>query len=87
MEHYKETDRKSTFSGTGSHLTCEWQKNKESKHDANAFNKCFMTTEKLNQHIQKGDAILILQDSFPGNFPTTKIIPITEAEVKVLCIP
>jgi len=46
-----------------------------------------MTTEKLNQHIQKGDAILILQDSFPGNFPTTKIIPITEAEVKVLCIP
>jgi len=30
MEHYKETDMKSTFSGTGSHLTCEWWKIKGS---------------------------------------------------------
>jgi hypothetical protein len=84
MEHYKETERKSTFSGTGSQLTCEWQKNKGFKHDTSAFNNCFITTtEKLNQQIQKVHAILILQDAFPGNFPTTKIIPITEAQVRV----
>ena len=51
---------------------------------ANAFNNFFITiTEKLNiQQIEKGDAISILKDSFPGNFPSIKIIPITEAEVK-----
>ena len=51
---------------------------------ANAFNNFFITiTEKLNiQQIEKGDAISILKDSFPGNFPSIKIIPITEAEIK-----
>ena len=51
---------------------------------ANAFNNFFTTiTEKLNiQQIQKGDAISILKDSFPGKFPSIKIIPITEAEIK-----
>ena len=40
-------------------------------------------TEKLNiPHIQKGYAIAILKDSFPGNFPSIKLIPITEAEIK-----
>jgi hypothetical protein len=63
MEHYRETDMKTTFIGKVSHLTCEWQRNKESKHDANAFNNCFVTTtEKLNQQIQKRDAILILNN-------------------------
>jgi len=51
---------------------------------ASAFNNFFITiTEKLNiQQIQKRDAISILKDSFPGNFPSKKIIPITDAEMK-----
>jgi hypothetical protein len=28
------------------------------------------------------DAISFLKDSFPGNFPSVKIVPITEAEIK-----
>jgi len=28
------------------------------------------------------DAISFLKDSFPGNFPTINMIPITEAEIK-----
>jgi hypothetical protein len=40
-------------------------------------------TEKLNvQKLEKGYAISILKDSYPGNFPSIKIIPITEAEIK-----
>jgi len=40
-------------------------------------------TEKLNiPQIQKGSAISILKDSFPGYFPSIKLIPITEAEIK-----
>ena len=65
----------SSFSG-------DEQKLKDSKDQADAFNNFFITTEKLN--IQKGDAILILKYSFPGKFPSTKIIPITEAEIKTL---
>jgi hypothetical protein len=34
------------------------------------------------QQIEKGDAISILKDSFPGNFPSIKIIPVIEVEVK-----
>lgn len=51
---------------------------------ANACYYFFITfTEKLNfPHIQKGYAIAILNDSFPGNFPSIKLIPITEAEIK-----
>jgi hypothetical protein len=51
---------------------------------ANAFNKFFLTiAEKLNmQQVEKADAISILKDAFPGNFPSIKIIPITEAEIK-----
>ena len=34
MERYKEIGRGSTFTGTGSHLTCEWWKIKgSSRHD------------------------------------------------------
>jgi len=49
---------------------------------AKAFNNLFLkVTEKLNtQQIEEGEAISILKDSFPGNFPSIKIIPITEAE-------
>ena len=51
---------------------------------ANAFNNLFTTnTEKINiQQIEKGDAILILKDSFPGKFPILKIIPITDDGIK-----
>lgn len=87
MEHYKERSRKTAFSAAGSHI--EWWKIKRSNTRGQCLNNFFVTiTEILNiQQIKEGDAVSILQDSFPGNFPTTKIIPITEAEVKVLCIP
>jgi hypothetical protein len=41
---------------------------------AKAFNNLFITiTEKLNiQQIEEGDAISVLVDSFPGNFPSVK---------------
>ena len=58
------------------------QKLKDSKDKADTFNNFFTTTEKLN--VQKGNAISILKYSFPGKFPSTKIIPITEAEIKTL---
>jgi hypothetical protein len=50
---------------------------------ANAFNNFFITvTEKISvQQIEKLYAILILKDSFPGNFASIKIIPINEAEI------
>jgi len=51
---------------------------------ANASNNLFLTlTQKLNiQLAESGDAISILKDSFPGNFPSIEIILITEAEIK-----
>jgi hypothetical protein len=54
------------------------------KNVANAFNTFFLTiTEKLNiQQVEKEDAVSFLEDSFPGNFPSIKTIPITEAEIK-----
>jgi hypothetical protein len=60
------------------------EKLKDPKSMANAFNNFFLTvTEKLNvQKFEKGSAISFLKDSFPGNFPSIKIIPITEAEIK-----
>ena len=53
---------------------------------ANAFNNFFLTnSEKWNRYkSEKRDAISFLKDSFPGNFPTINIIPITEAEIKVI---
>jgi len=53
---------------------------------AKAFINLFVTiTGKLNiQQIEEGDAISILKYSFPGNFPSIKIIPITEAEPKII---
>jgi len=50
---------------------------------ANVFNNFFTITEKLNiQQIVKGDAISIVKDSLPGNFPSVDIILITEAEIQ-----
>ena len=51
---------------------------------ANAFNNFFnMIIEKLNiKQTEKGDAVSILKDSFPGNLARIKTIPITEAEIK-----
>jgi hypothetical protein len=84
MEHYKERDRKSTFNGTGSHLTVNDKKLKDPTDVANTFcNFCITITEKLNiQQLEKGDAISLLKDSFCGIFPNMKIIPITEAQIK-----
>jgi hypothetical protein len=51
---------------------------------ANVFSNFFKTiTEKLSiQQIQKRDVISILENSFPRNFPSLNIIPITESEIK-----
>ena len=50
---------------------------------ANAFNNFSITvTENLSIQQIKGDANSILKDSFPGNLPSIKIIPVTEAEIK-----
>ena len=38
--------------------------------------------EKKIHQIEKEDAISILKDSFPGNFPRIKIIPITGGETE-----
>ena len=60
------------------------KKLKDPKNGANAFNNIFTAiTENLNiQHIEKGDAILIIKDAFAGKFSSIKIIPINEAEIK-----
>jgi Notch-like protein len=60
------------------------EKLKDPKNVANDFNKFFLTiAEKLNmQQVEQSDAISFLKDAFPGNFPSIKIIPITEAEIK-----
>jgi hypothetical protein len=57
---------------------------KDSRNVAKAFNNLIVTiTDKLNmQQVEEGDAISILKGLFPGNFPSTKIIPITKAESK-----
>jgi hypothetical protein len=56
---------------------------------ANAFNNFFLTnSEKLNRYkSEKRDAASFLKDSFPGNFPTINIIPITEADIKSIISP
>jgi hypothetical protein len=65
-------------------LLVDDKKLKDPKNVANAFNNSYITiSEKLNiQQIEKGDAVSILKDSFPGNFPSINITPITEAEIK-----
>ena len=56
---------------------------------ANACNSFFITiTEKLNiQQVEEGDDTSILKDSFPGNFPSIKIIPHTEADINSIIHP
>lgn len=52
---------------------------------ANAFNNFFSNNFRKIEQIRiwkKRDAVSFLKDSFPGNFPTVNIIPITEAEIK-----
>jgi hypothetical protein len=39
------------------------------------------------QLIEKRDAIWILKDLFPGNFPSIKIVQVTEAEIKSQYLP
>ena len=62
------------------------QRNGSPPNVANAFNNfCITVTEKLNiQQLEKGDAISLLKDSFHGIFPNIKIIPITEAQIKII---
>jgi len=60
------------------------EKLKDPSNVANASNNLFITiTQKLNiQLTETGDAISILKDLFPGNFPSIEIILITEVEIK-----
>ena len=58
------------------------EKLKDPQNMVSAFNNYFITITRNIQQIAKGDAFSILKDSFPGNFPSIKIIPITEAEIK-----
>jgi hypothetical protein len=57
---------------------------KDPKIEAISCNNLFITiTKKLKiQRMEKGDAVSFLKDSFPGNFPSIKIILITEAKSK-----
>jgi len=49
------------------------------------INFFIIITEKLNiQQIEKRDIITILKDSFPGNFPRIKMVPIMDAEIKIV---
>jgi hypothetical protein len=50
-----------------------------------SINSLQQLLKKLNiQQTDKGDATSILQHSFPGNLPSIKQIPITEAEIKCI---
>jgi len=84
MEYYKERDRKYIQWYRFPMLLVNDEKLKDPKNVANAFNNFFIIiTVKLNaQQTAKGNAISILKDSFPGNFPSIIIILITEAEIK-----
>ena len=68
MKHYKKRDKKSIFSGTGSHRLVTEGKLKDSADMAGAFKRTI--TEKLNiQQIAKGGTISVLKNSFPGLLP------------------
>jgi hypothetical protein len=84
VEHYKKETGKVHSTELVPSLLDNSKKLKDPKNVANAFNKFFLTNaEKLNmQQVEKSDAISFLKDAFPGNFPSIKIIPITEAEIK-----
>jgi len=64
MEHYKERERKSTFSGTDYYYLEKSEKLRYQTYVSDAFNNFFITiTEKLNiQHTEKEDAISIPKD-------------------------
>jgi hypothetical protein len=84
VEHYKKETGKVYSTELVPSLLENDEKLQDPKNVANAFNKFFLTiAEKLNmQQVEKWDAISFLKDAFPGNFPSIKIIPITEVEIK-----
>jgi hypothetical protein len=61
------------------------EKLKDPTNVANGFNNFLIKiTKQLNlQQLETGNAISNLKHSFPGNFPSIKIIPITEADEKI----
>jgi hypothetical protein len=67
-------------------LLVDNKKLNDPKNVANAFNKFFLNmTENLdiNQN-GKGDAISFLKASIPINFPSLKISPISEPEIRLI---
>ena len=64
MEHYKERNRKSTFSEQVPTLLVNDEKLQDQTNGAKGFNNIFITiTEKLTiQHIKKENALQILKD-------------------------
>ncbi|GFG38826.1 hypothetical protein Cfor_11239 [Coptotermes formosanus] len=67
-------------------LLVDNKKLNDPKSVANAFKNFFLNiTENLDiNHKGKGDAISFLKDSFPINFPSLKIIPISEPEIRII---
>jgi hypothetical protein len=53
---------------------------------AGAFNNYFLNiTENLNvQSVKNNSPISFLRDSYPSGFPPMNIIPVTEAEIKII---
>ena len=49
---------------------------------AKGFSNFFIIITEKIEDTGKGDAISIIKDSFPRNFTSIKIIPITEAKIK-----
>jgi hypothetical protein len=67
-------------------LLINGEKAKDPEKFIDTFNNFFVTiTENLNLHqAGKEDAITLLKESFPRKFPASKLIPITEAEIKCI---
>ena len=78
MEHYKKETGKVHSLEQFRTLLVNDEKLKDPKDVANAFNNFFKTiTEKLNIQQHRKEMLSLL-----GNFPSIKIIPITEPEIK-----
>jgi len=93
-EHYSRLTAKSnnTIKTTLSIIKKKWpekciqQNDEKQKHQKKKMNNtfdCFFLKITNIHHIQKEDAILFLEYSFPENFISITIISITEAEIPV----
>jgi hypothetical protein len=84
----KETEE-STFSGTDALITNKQWKTQECEKCGQCLIKFINNNASKTKYTsaRKGISYLILKAKFPGNFLSIKIIPITEATIKVQYIP